>query len=564
MSTFSFKIGQGLHDTRARTCKKGEGILKTQNKPTADMHPQSVPPVKKGAIDKAVFFPAMIVTLVMGIVFMFNPTGSQATLSKIHAFTTHQLGWSFLLFTFGTLMFCLFFVFSRYGNVVLGREGEKPEFSTLSWLGMIFTSGTGGSLLYGGAVEWIYFMQQPPMGAEVGSVEAARWAATYGMFHWGPSAWGFYVAAALPIAYTFYAKRKPTMKMSEFARPLLKEKVDGPAGHFINFIYLFGILGGVMTSLGLGTPLIANGIAYCIGMDHSSTFLEVLVIVLWTMIPMGCLIFGLKKGVAKLSDLNVKLDIFMILALLILGPTAYILNQSTDSLGLMMQNFVTMSLTTDTIGGGGFPQDWTVFYFAWWAVYALPFGLFIAKISKGRTMREMVIGALTAGSLGCMSFYMVLTNFGMHLQHTGAMDVVGYMGANGRGRTIIEVISHAPGGVLMVALFTGITLISYFTGHNAVGWSLAAGTQKQIGQDEDPAKWNMSFWLILAGVVSLALFLIDKDGLKPLQTMSILTGFPVCGVLFLIYWAFMKQLKKDFAHGVQTDDEGKAYAPEGD
>ena len=164
-------------------------------------------------IDKAVFWPATAVTLLCGVFFFFFPKESNDVLNKIHAFTTNELGWFFLLFTLAMLGVCLFYAFSKMGNIVLGGEGEKPQFSTLTWLGMVLTSGTGGSLLYLGAIEWIWIMDAPPFGVEPGSMEAARWASTYGMFHWGPSAWAFYMAAAIPIGYFFFAKKKSNMNM---------------------------------------------------------------------------------------------------------------------------------------------------------------------------------------------------------------------------------------------------------------------------------------------------------------------------------------------------------------
>ena len=515
---------------------------------------------KKGAIDKAVFFPALIVTLLMGIYFLYDPKGSATLLGKIHAFTTNELGWFFLLSTVAALGFCIYMGMSRFGSVVLGTNGEKPEFSTSTWLGMIFTSGTGGSVLYLGAVEWIWIMQAPPFGIEAGSADAARWASAYGMFHWGPSAWAWYIACAIPIAYFFFVRKQKSLKMSEFARPLIGDNADKLGGQVINFLYMFGMIGGVMTSLALGTPLISGTIVYFLGLEQSNAFIDTLVIFLWTFIPLVALIFGLKRGVAKLSEWNVRMDIVMLVLIVILGPTSFILNQAVDGLGLMLQNFIYMSFVTDVIRETGFPQGWTVFYFAWWVVYAMPFGLFIAKISKGRTIREVVMGGLIAGSLGCMVFYMILPGFGIDLQMSGQADLMTIMNESGRGQVVIEMLQHLPVAWLFVPAFGLITLVSYITGHCAVGYSLAAASQEEMGQDEDPAKWNVAFWLILAGIVSLGLYFINPESLKPLQTVSILTGFPLVFVVYVIVHSFVKQLKQDLPQGLPAADyEGRIY-----
>ncbi len=518
---------------------------------------------KMSRIDPAVFWPATIVTLSMLIYFLTDPKGSAASLGKIHAFTTSELGWFFLLCTFAAVCFCVFLGLSRYGKVVLGRDGDQPEFKTLTWLGMIFTSGTGGSLLYLGAIEWVWIMQAPPFGVEKASDAAARWASAYGMFHWGPSAWAWYIVVAVATAYFFYVRKQKTLKTSELIRPVLGKHSDGFLGHAANFLFMFGILGGVMTSLALGTPLISNTIVYVAGMEKSNAYVDTLVIFLWTFIPLMTLVFSLKKGLAIMSDWNVRLDILMLVGIAVCGPLSFILNQSVDGLGLMLQNFIYMSLTTDAISKGGFPQGWTIFYFSWWVVYALPFGLFIAKISKGRTIKELVFGGLGAGSLGCMVFYMVLSGLGIYMQKHTEIDLLATLDVVGRGPFVLRMLETLPFPALFATLFGAITLISYWTGHCAVGYSLAAATQKEIGQDESPMMWNISFWLILAGGVSLALYFLNPESLKPLQTVSILTGFPLCFVIYLVAHSFLKQINKDFSCGFpQADAHGKFYVTE--
>ncbi|MDR1211325.1 MAG: BCCT family transporter [Spirochaetaceae bacterium] len=505
---------------------------------------------EKRRIDKAVFIPATAVTLALGVFFYIFPVKSNEVLSIIHAFTTNELGWFFLVFTVIMLGVCLFYAFSPMGNIVLGGKDEKPDYSTMTWLGMILTSGTGGSLLYLASIEWMWIVDAPPFGLEPGSLDAYRWASAYGMFHWGPSAWAIYISVSVPIAYFFFVKRKSNMKMSDYARPLLGNLSDGLAGHALNFLYIFGLLGGVLTSLALGTPPIASGIAHMFGLSGSNAGIDVLVIALWTFVPLFTIALGMKKGVARLSNINMWGFVILLVLLVVFGPTWFIFNQSSDALGLMLQNFIYMSFNTDPVGGGGFPQAWPIFYMSWWAVYALPFGLFIAKISKGRTIRQLVAGGLSAGSLGCMLFYMVLPAFGMNLQRSGVIDLTKTLNESGRGQVVIDMLNHAPGGFLMIILFTAVCLLSYVTGHVAVGYSLAASAEKKIKGNQDPQIWNIAFWLVLAGAVSLGLYLLNRRALQPLQTVSIITGFPICIAMAVLILAFFKQLKRDFPNGI--------------
>lgn len=501
-------------------------------------------------VDKRVFWPATVVTLILGVFFFIFPEQSNNVLNQIHAFATGQMGWFFLLVVMILLGVCFYFAFSRIGNIVLGSPDEKPAYSTFTWLGMILTSGTGGSLLYLSTIEWIWMSDSPPFGVAPRSVEALKWASAFGMWNWGPSAWAFYIACAVPIGYFFFVKKKDNMKMSEYCRPLLGKRVDGLAGAAIDFVYMFALLGGVFTSLALGTPAISSGIAYICGMEQSNLFIDILVLALWTFIPMFALILGLQKGVSILSNWNVRGFVLLLALIVVLGPTWFIFNHATDSFGLMMQNYIYMGFYTDPLGGSGFPQAWTVFYMSWWAVYALPFGLFIAKISKGRTIRQMVLGGLGAGSLGCLLFYMILPAFGIDLQLSGAVDLYTSLAEKGRGGVVIDLMSNLPMGYVMVALFTVLVLVAYITGHVSVGYSLAAACEKTIKGDQDPQKWNVAFWLLLSGAVSLALYLLNPAALTPLQTVSILFGFPVCIVIPVLLVSFMRQLKKDFPKGL--------------
>ena len=512
----------------------------------------SKPSNKKMQIDKTVFWPATIITLLLGVIFFILPEQSNDALNAIHTFTTHQLGWFFLIITVVFFGICLFYAFSPMGNITLGKPGEKPIMSTPVWLGMILTSGTGGSLLYLASIEWIWIISDPPFGVQPESVEAYRWAMAYGMFHWGASAWAIYIACAVPIAYFFFVKRRSNMKMSDYARPLFGKYSDGVAGHILNFLYIFGLLGGVLTSMALGTAPISEGFAFALGLEETNIVIDILVMGLWTFVPLVGFWLGMKKGIIRMSKINIWAMIFLLVVICILGPTWFIFNQSTDGLGVMLQNFIDMSLYTDPVGEGGFPQAWTIFYMSWWAVYAMPFGLFIAKISKGRTIRQLVVGALSAGSIGCMLFYMVLPAFGMNLQLTGQADLVSTLNEYGRGRVVIEMFQNFPLGLGTIAIifFTLLVLFCFITGHVSVGYSLAAASEKKLGQDQDPQKWNVTFWLVLAGFVSLGLYLVNPAALTPLQTVSIIAGFPICFAIVVLVLSFFKQVRTDFPDGI--------------
>ncbi|EMK4426712.1 BCCT family transporter [Escherichia coli] len=493
-------------------------------------------------IELNVFIPAILFIAVIILCLTIYPQDTSRYINKIHHFLTWEMGGIFLVMTFLVVLCCLWLAFSRYGDILLGQSGEKPDFSLLTWLGLIFTSGTGGSLLYLASVEWIWIIQQPPFGATAGSAQAARWASAYGMFHWGPSAWAWYLICAVPIGWFMHVKKTNSLKVSDLCRGCLGARADGFCGHCVNFFYMFGLLGGAVTSLALGTPMISAVFCHVFHLDPVGQFINVMVIFIWTLVPLFILFFGLKKGVAWASNWNIRADILMLLAILICGPTAFILNQSIDGLGLMLQNFVAMSLSTDAIGRSGFPQMWTVFYFSWWVVYAIPFGLFIARISKGRTIRQLIVCGTLAGSLGCMVFYMVLANFGLSLQTTHVIDFVPILNEQGRGVVVSRLLEQLPASQVFLVAFGAIALISYITGHCTVGYALGFATQKRADSESEPAFWNVAFWLIMTGIVAITLYLLDAQSLQPLQTVSILAGLPLCGVVFILLTSFLTQL----------------------
>lgn len=496
-------------------------------------------------IELNVFVPAILFIAAIIVCLTIYPQSTSNYINLMHHFLTWEMGGIFLVMTFLVVICCIWLAFSRYGDILLGTPGEGPDFSLLTWLGLIFTSGTGGSLLYLASVEWIWIIQQPPFGAAPGSQQAARWASAYGMFHWGPSAWAWYLICAVPIGWFIHVKKVTSLKVSDLCRGYLGAKSDGICGHLINFFYMFGLLGGAVTSLALGTPMISAVFCHVFHLDPTGRFVNVLVIFIWTLLPLLILFFGLKKGMAWASNLNIRADILMLLAVIICGPTAFILNQSIDGLGMMLQNFVTMSLSTDAIGRSGFPQMWTVFYFSWWVVYAIPFGLFIARISKGRTIRQLIVYGSLAGSLGCMVFYMVLANFGLSLQINHVIDFVPVLNEQGRGVVVSILLEQLPWSQVFLFAFGSIALISYITGHCTVGYALGLATQKTADCYSEPMFWNVAFWLVMTGVVATTLYLLDAQSLQPLQTVSILAGLPLCCVVFILLKSFLRQLAVD-------------------
>lgn len=499
--------------------------------------------MKSAPIDKAVFWPALIVVLAAVIPLILFPAESTETLNRILAIVTDGLGWLFLWFTvicFGLLMW---FAFGRYGSVRFGGDDIQPEFRTLSWVAMLFCAGIGTSLLYWSTIEWAYYYQAPPFGIEAGTTEAAEWAAMYGMFHWGPMAWALYSIPALPIAYAFHNRKIPFLRISQACRGVIGDRADGPLGKLIDVLFIFGLIGGTGTSLGLGTPIISEAISSMTGIERTY-LLDALVVVVWTTIFATSVYLGLAKGIKRLSDINIYLGIFLLAFLFLLGPTIFILDSFTNSIGLLVNNYVRISLYSDPMDQTGFPQTWTVFYWAWWIAYAPFMGLFVARISRGRTIRDVIAANLIWGSLGCWLFFAVFGGTSMYFELNGVVPVLEIMNESSPQAAIVAVIEALPLSGFIMVLFIAMCFIYSATTLDSSAYTISAVASRDLVAGEaEPRRWNRLFWALVLGTVALALMYLG--GLKPLQTAAVIVAVPLIFIISLSVLSLLKWLRED-------------------
>ncbi len=500
--------------------------------------------MKSAPIDRQVFWPALICVIAAIIPLMVFPAQSEVVLSRLFSFITSRFGSLYLWFTFSAFVMLLWFAFGRYGGVKFGDADAEPEFRKLSWIAMLFCAGIGTSLLYWATIEWVYYYQAPPFGLEPRTPEAADWAAMYGMYHWGPLAWALYCIPALPIAYSFHNKKIPFLRISQACRGVIGDRADGPLGKLIDVLFIFGLVGGTGTSLGLGTPILSESISTLTGIQRTFA-MDAFVIVVWTAIFATTVYLGMERGIKRLADINVYVGFFLCAFVLVFGPTIFILDSFTNSVGILATNFVKMSLSTDPVGQGGFPQTWTVFYWAWWIAYAPFMGLFVARISKGRTVREVVMANLVWGSLGCWLFFALFGNTAMHDELNGVVPVIQIMNDASPQAAIVAVVSALPMGTFVLLLFVVMAFVYSATTLQASAYTIASVASRDLRAGEsEPLRWNRLFWALALGGMAVALMYLG--GLKPLQTASLVVAFPLMFVIALCVWSFLRWLKHDF------------------
>ncbi len=498
-------------------------------------------------IDKSVFLPVYIVLLfISGLIILF-PQESALFLTGVQTFIMTQFGFIYIWYGLFAFLFVLWIILSKYGKIMLGEEGDKPEFKRFSWAAMLFCAGIGAGVIYWGAIEWVYYFKAPPFGLEVGSFEAAEMSIAYGIFHWGPVAWSIYSVSACAIGYLYYVRKVPVLKVSCACEGALGRRMKGPLSSVINVAFMLGLLGATATSLGIGAPLATAGLAQVLNIEITRV-LELSIIAVITVIFATSSYLGLKKGIKILSDVNVLMTFVLLIFIFIAGNTVFALNIGTTAIGVMGQNFIRMSSWLDPVGQTQFPQTWTVFYWAWWGAYAPFMGMFIAKISRGRTIRNMLMGAIGYGSAGCAMFFIIFGSFGLELHLSGTLDVVSSLSAMGGPQTVIAIFEQLPFSTFGIGLIAVISIVFMSTTFDSASYVLAAVSQKQLRQDEDPLRWLRLLWAFSLALVPVG-FMLMNSPLQVLQTVSIVAALPVSIIVIITAVSFVKMVNRDAEDG---------------
>lgn len=492
---------------------------------------------KKLKIDHIIFWPPLILISIVCALIIKDPVWANDISNKALAWTTDKLGWAFEWYVVILFLIAMYLIFGNLKDKKFG-EGE-PEFKTSTWLGMIFTSTSSAALIYWATIEWFYYMQSPPFEAKPFSTEAARWASAYGMYHWGLIPTAMYVVIGTAIGYNFFVKKRNVVKPSSVCGVLGKQK-DGLTGKVIDILYIIGMVAGVGTSLGLGTPLVAELLSKIFGIEHTLS-LDGWILIAWIALFSTSVYLGLQKGIKVLSDIRVYLAFGVIIFVAVFGPTSYILNGFTDALGTMLQNITRMTLNTDPYGKSGFPQGWTIFYWAWFLNCVITYAIYLVRISKGRTVREFAAAVLGAIVLGEMVFFAVFTNYGMFTHYQGMLDIGKIMEQSGAARAIVEIWATLPLSVIVLPVLLVYSFISTATFINGVAYTLAMVTTKEITENDEPSRLNRVVWAMLLGTLAISLLLLG--GLKPLQTASVLGGLPMMIVCIMIPISFFREVR---------------------
>ena len=422
------------------------------------------------------------------------------------------------------------------GGRRLGGDDAAKEFSDLSWMSMLFCAGIGAGIMYWATIEWAFYLDQPPFGAEPGSPEAEEWAATYGIFHWGLSAWCLYCLPTVAIAYPYYQRKIPYLRLSTALTGLFGDDIaNRPLGRIVDFIFIIALVGGTGTSLGLATPMLAACVAELFGIDaENAPWLEYAVVLAAVALFAYSVFRGLTKGIKVLSDINMTVAGAFALFVLFTGPTLFALKHGTNSLGLMVQDFIRLNTWTDPVLKTNFVEDWSIFYWAWWLAYGPYMGIFVTRISRGRTLRELIFGMVGFGTVGCALFYITIGNTAMWMDLEGLVPARELVAAGQAEQAIASVMAAIPWQPLPLIAFILVTFIFVTTTYDSASYAISASATRQLQAGQNPARWHRVFWAFALAVLPLALMFLG--GLDAIKSSVLVVSLPllVIGVAMIV------------------------------
>ncbi|MFN8097389.1 MAG: BCCT family transporter [Dermatophilaceae bacterium] len=497
---------------------------------------------EKPRTDRAVFGIAAALSLIFLIYGAVASKNFNKTGGSVLNWITSNFGWFFVLTSAAFVAFSMFLAFTRYGNIKLGPDDMEPEFTTFSWVSMMFATGMGIGLMFYGVAEPLTHLNTPPMGmAEPGSDKAAHLAMEYTFFHWGFHPWAMYAVIGLAIAYFAYRKGRGNLISAAFG-PLIGRHAEGAPGKAIDVVAILATLFGSATSLGLGALQITGGLANAFGHAKYGSTAAVLVIAVLT----GCFVIsavsGIDKGVKILSNANAVAAALLVLFLFVVGPTVFILGTFTESLGGYLTQLPAMSFRTGVFGGSSWLSGWTIFYWAWWVSWTPFVGMFIARISKGRTIRQFVVYVILIPSFVSFLWFSILGGSAFDLQLREGRDMKALIDS-GLENTLFGTLRDFPLSGFTVGLTVFLIAIFFVTGADSA--SIVMGMLSQ-GGNEEPNKLMVVFWGVATGAIATVLLLADpENGLQALQTGVIIVGFPFLFVLIGLCVSLWKSLRQE-------------------
>ncbi|WP_313139260.1 choline BCCT transporter BetT [Stenotrophomonas sp.] len=501
--------------------------------PSSAPHPT---PVRQRILPQ-VFIPTAAIVIALLALAIFAPELATHWFTAAKNWTANDAGWFTILAVAGFLVFVVGVAVSGYGRIKLGPDHSRPDYSYASWFAMLFAAGMGIGLMFFGVAEPIMHYATPPTGTPE-SAAAARQAMRITFFHWGVHAWAIYAVVALALAYFGFRHNLP-LRVRSALYPLIGERIHGPIGHTVDTFAALGTIFGLATSLGLGVMQINSGLNYLFGLEVS-TLVQVVLIAVITLVATGSVVAGLDSGVRRLSELNMILAAALLAFVLVCGPTVHLLQVLVQNTGMYVSQLFSMTFNLYAYEPTGWLGGWTLFYWGWWIAWSPFVGMFIARISRGRTVREFVVGVLLV-PLGFTFLWMTIYgNTALFMVRAEGVQELVQTVSSDSSMALFEFLRHLPWTMATSCL--AVLLVGLFFVTSADSGALVIDMLTSKGEEESPL-WQRIFWALLVGALAVAL--LFAGGLESLQAATIASAFPFTLVMILMCWGLLKAMRLD-------------------
>lgn len=494
----------------------------------------------KTKIDWMITIVPLAIIILLSVFFFIQPELSNTVLSQIRFVLGDTFGSYYLIIGLAIFLLSIYIACSKYGDVVLGKPNEKPRYSFFSWGAMMFTAGLAADILFYSFSEWILYATDPHI-AEMGSIQ--DWASVYPIFHWSLIPWGFYLVLAVAFGFMLHVRHRERQKYSEACRPILGKHTDGFIGRMIDLLAVFALLAGTATTFSLATPLMANIINVLFNVELNREITTIIILLVTCIIYTYSLLHGI-KGINLLAKSCVYLFFGLLAYVLFFGGEArYIIETGLSAIGRMLQNFFELATFTDPQRTTSFPQNWTIFYWAYWMVWCVAAPFFIGSISKGRTIRQTILGGYVFGVGSTIISFIILGNYSLGLQVNQMADFIAiYQQTGDLYAVIIAIINTLPLAPLVLIILLLTMIAFYATSFDSIAYIASCYSYHRLKENDTPHKSIQLLWCILLILLPIALIFSDSS-MSNLQSVSIIAAFPIGLVIVLISLSFIKDVK---------------------
>ena len=489
-------------------------------------------------IDWITTFVPFLGVVALCALFMIIPEGSKTVLEAVRKFIGDDCGIYYAILGVGVFWLSIWTAFSKYGKVKLGNL-DKPQYGNFMWGAMIFTSALAADILFYSLSEWAMYASDPHV-KSMGSMQ--MWAPTFPLFHWGPIAWCFHIILAVCFGFMMHVRKRERQRFSEACRPLFGDKMDGQWGRLIDIIAILAMLAGIATTFSLATPLLSAALCSVLGISDSvllTIFLLILIAVIYTL----AVWFGM-KGISKMAKWCMYFFFaFLAYVLFLGGETRYILETGFQSIGNLIQNFIGLSTTLDPLRETSFPQNWTLYYWAYWMAWTIGTPFFIGLISKGRTIKNTILGGYGWALAGTFTSFIILGNYGLAQQMKHGLDVVGFVDGGGTYYdAILKILGTLPLPEVAMILLVITMIMFYATSFDTLTLIASTYSYKRIAPDEEPHKAIRTLWAVMFILFPIGL-IFSENSMYGLQSVSIIAAFPIGIIIIMMIWSFFKDVR---------------------